>query len=225
MNSRSIGVSPRRVVHLGHERHFVEGLALGQVVPRPDGPAPLDGRVGRTPGLAPGCARRRRRGSRRSAPESPSKRQPWNGHADAVSLDLAADGEVRAEVRAVGIGEAGLARLGAVQHEIATEVAQRSHLTRRELVGGRHDEPAVGYGEREALVAGAHPETWRHRVEQGRVAGHRQADPVPRTGDLGGRGPDRIGLEVGLHIGHACTSSTRGPMRSTRPASLSTSKP
>src|SRR5262249_49406422 len=66
------------------------------------------------------------------------------GTADAVALDLPADAEVRAEVRAVRVEHAGGAVLPAERDELAAEVAERLHVARREVGGEAEAVPAVG---------------------------------------------------------------------------------
>ena len=56
---------------------------------------------------------------------SPSNVHPWNGHSSVAPLHLAADAEVRAEVRAVRVLEVELAALVAPEHEVGAPVAQR----------------------------------------------------------------------------------------------------
>ena len=95
-----------------------------------------------------------------------------------VALDLAADREVRAEVRAVRVHDVRLTRLGAEQHELAPEVVEALDLAGGHVRGGGHDEPAVGDREREPLPCVG----MTHRRPAGRVerdplvSRHRQAD-------------------------------------------------
>ena len=65
---------------------------------------------------------------------SPSKVQPWNGHSSSSPRDLAADAEVRAEVRAEGVLEVEVAGLVAPEHEVGAPVPQRGDLPGGEVV-------------------------------------------------------------------------------------------
>ncbi len=156
--------------------------------------------------------------------------------AEALPLDLAADAEVGAEVRAVGIDQAGQARRRAVEDEVPAEQVQRPDLAGQKVGRLGHDEPAVRHREGEAPgpLAG-HLDPPRRVGHQLGVPGHRQADQGLLSRRLACRQRRR-----GLHqVGHVTSrssgtswsgvspwiSSTRGPMRSTNGASAAASTP
>jgi hypothetical protein len=123
--------------------------------------------------------------------------------ADAVVLDPAAHGQVGAEVRAVGVHEPGPAVGGAVEHQVAVEVAQRPHVAGGELGRGRHHEPAVGDAERVAgLVEAGDPLPAAEVAQQAGIPGHRQPGGKPPVGCVGGCRCQLPEGNVVSHVGH-----------------------
>jgi hypothetical protein len=98
--------------------------------------------------------------------------------ADALALHLAAHAEVRAEVRAVRVDHARLARFGTEEHDVTAEHVQRHRLTRVEVAALRDHEPAVGHGEGEPLLPRllrAHDRPARPVAQRLAVPRHREA--------------------------------------------------
>ncbi len=123
-------------------------------------------------------------------------------------------------MRAVGVDEPRLARRGAVEHDVAPEVVERSHLARVEVGAGGDDEPPVRHREREAPTGPSRDVDPPRRVgDHRRVAGHGQPDrePLGLFGRVRGVRPHQIS-----DLAHtiSCSgvspwmSSTNGPMRS-----------
>ena len=150
--------------------------------------------------------------------------------ADAVVLDPAADGEVRAEVRAVRVDHVRRAVVAAEQDHVAPEDLERAHLARRQVARFGDDEPAVRDREREARLARRAPHDRAAVAVDQRLGIPRHREPVERleTVVVGDRhGDSLVQTPAGTRRKGASpwTSSSVGPMRSTsgRSASRSTS--
>ncbi len=187
--------------------HVVEGLGLLGVVPGPDHLVALDGRV--RPGVGLGRDVRAVGVGDVDALAVDAEGPAVEGAAQALPLDLAADTQVRAQVRAVGVDEAGLARRRPVEDQVLGEQVERPGLARGQVGGPGHDEPAVGHGEREAAARLAGDlETPGGVQHQLGVPGHGEADEGLDRGRLAGGGGRGVLEQVGdVGVSHG----PRGP--------------
>ena len=138
-----------RVAALRHLGQLVERRGPLRVVPRHHHAVALEHRVGRQAGVlvqAPGVVDLR---DASLAGEAPLVERAL----DQVADDLAAHGDVRAEVRAIGVLQVRTAVLVAPQREVAAEIAHGADLPRRQVGRIAHVEPAVGNRKRKAAHA------------------------------------------------------------------------
>ena len=138
-----LGVRVQRVVLVGfqlgqHRRLPVRGPAV-PFVPHQDEAVPLHAVVGADAdvGLAADLAVR---DQRVGAVAAPSPAVP--GADDVFALHLAADGQVGAQVLAVGVQHVHLAGLGAEQHHFLAEVVRTLDFTDGQVGRERDDEPS-----------------------------------------------------------------------------------
>ena len=114
------------------------------MVPEEDEAVAVDGRVGADPGLLVGALRVGDAGVAALAVPRP----PVVGADQVAALDPPAEGEVGAEVRAVGVHDVGRALVVPPEDEVSRPAAERAHLAGGEVVAVGRPVP----GERERRV-------------------------------------------------------------------------
>ncbi len=148
---------PVRVTDLGDGLDLEGGRDALGVVPGPDDLVALHHRVGKHGLLAVGARRHVLRVGDVLAHALAAELPGVERAGDVLALHLAAVAEVRAQVGAERIEQAGFAALGAEQHQLLAEVLQRLHLAGGELARQADRVPAEGNGKIVALAHGLSP--------------------------------------------------------------------